>query len=182
MRSFVALWPSPEVVETLDRAVRHVRRRVPEAKWTRREEWHLTLLFLGEVDGALMPGLLEALDRVLDGYPPLDLSLDGWGVFPLSAPRASVVWAGVTGEHLIGLVDGLREAARSAGVRVESRPFVPHLTLARARPPLVTERILRTLGPPPRAGWRSDRIDLVESRRVGESRYRAVRSWETSGR
>ncbi|GAA1469453.1 2'-5' RNA ligase family protein [Nocardiopsis exhalans] len=91
--------------------------------------------------------------------------------------RASVVWAGVRGEGLRELADSLAEAARAAGVPVPSRPFVPHVTLARARPSRDVTDTLRLLGPAPTAGWRADRIHLVQSRPAGPDRYRTVRTW-----
>lgn len=181
MRLFVALWPSQEVLDVLAEAVRRGRGRSPELRWTRAGEWHLTLLFLGEVPEEGVPALTETLGRVLRGRHALDLTLDGWGTFPQRAGHACVFWAGVGGEGLAELVRDLRGAARSAGVAVESRPFVPHLTLARARPARSPEATLRALGGLPPIGWRADRIDLVESRPGRADRYRTVRTWEWAG-
>lgn len=177
MRSFIALWPAPEVLDVLTEAVRRGRRHGSDLRWTRAEEWHLTLLFLGEVPEERVPGLTGALENALGGHPALDLALAGWGTFPQRGGRASVFWAGVEGEGLLELVHDLREAARSARVPIESRPFVPHLTLARARPPRSPDEILRALGASPTIGWRADRIDLVQSRPGRADRYRTVRTW-----
>lgn len=191
MNLFVALWPSTEVRERLAAAVRVARPTAPELHWTRPEEWHLTLAFLGRVAERL-PELSAALERALDGRPVLDLALDGWGTFPQRAEpgtadrgaedrgagnRASVVWAGVAGGGLHDLADDLAEAARGAGVPVPSRPYAAHITLARARPPRDVADTLRLLGPAPRTGWRADRAHLVESRPGGRDRYRTVRTW-----
>ena len=177
MRLFVALWPSKKALGVLAEAVRRGRRHDPDLRWTRVEEWHLTLLFLGEVPEDRVPCLTEALESALGGHPALDLALDGWGTFPQRGGRASVFWVGVEGEGLLELAHDLREAARSVGVPIESRPFVPHLTLARARPPRSPDEILRALGASPTIGWRADRIDLVQSRPGRADRYRTVRTW-----
>lgn len=191
MSLFVALWPSPQVREYLAAAVRAARPTAPGLRWTRPEEWHLTLAFLGEAEGRL-PEISAAMGRALDGRPALDLALDGWGTFPRhdgpgpgdGAPtgrgtgnRASVVWAGVAGDGLLDLAEALAEAARGAGVHVPSRPFVPHITLARSRPPRDATDILRVLGPVSSASWRADRVDLVESRPAERDRYRTARTW-----
>ena len=188
MSLFIALWPSGEVRDRLARAVRAARPAAPELRWTPPEEWHLTLVFLGAA-GEPLPGLSAALERTLVGRPAPDLTLDDWDTFPRRSPRprprdgggggrrASVVWAGVRGEGLHDLADSLAEAARGAGVPVPSRPFVPHITLARARPPREVADTLRLLGPAPTATWRADRIHLVESRPAGQDRYRTVRTW-----
>lgn len=179
MTLFVALWPPDQVRKRLERAVRAARPTAPELRWTPPERWHLTLVFLGE-PAVRVPELSAALERALEGHPPPDLFLDGWGVFPRAGGpghRASVVWAGVRGDGLPELAGALAEAARGAGVPVSSRPFVPHVTLARARRPRDVTRTLRALGPAPDTGWRADRIALVESRPSGPDRYRTVRSW-----
>lgn len=176
MRLFVALWPPQEVLDALGEAVRRGRGHEPGLRWTRREEWHLTLLFLGEVADERVPGLADALERALHGRSAPELALDGWGTFPRSDGPASVFWAGVAGP-LDGLVHDLSAVARTNEVPVASRPFVPHLTLARAGPPRSPAGILRALGDPPRVGWRADRIDLVESRPGRADRYRTARTW-----
>ncbi|MBR8742703.1 RNA 2',3'-cyclic phosphodiesterase [Nocardiopsis sp. MG754419] len=176
MRLFVALWPSEEVLDALGEAVRRGRRHEPRLRWTHSAEWHLTLVFLGDVGEDQVPALTDALHRALDGHTAPELTLDGWGTFPDRGADASVFWAGVDGT-LDGVVDDLTSAARTSGVPVGSRPFVPHLTLARARPPRPPGDILRALGDLPRIGWRADRVDLVESRPARADRYRTARTW-----
>ncbi|GHC78004.1 RNA 2',3'-cyclic phosphodiesterase [Nocardiopsis terrae] len=176
MSLFVALWPSPPVRGQLESAVRAARPTARGLRWSPPRERHLTLVFLGEVGGRL-PELTRALDRALAGRPALDLSLEDWGTFPLRADRAAVLWAGVGGEGLHELAEVLGEAARATGVPVASRPFVPHITLARARPPRDAAETLRALGPAPSADWSVDRVDLVESRPGDPDRYRTVRTW-----
>jgi RNA 2',3'-cyclic 3'-phosphodiesterase len=181
MSLFVALWPSPEARDRLAEAVRAARPASRGLRWTRPQEWHLTLVFLGGA-GDRQPGLGAALERALDGRPAPELTLDGWGTFPRSGgagprKRASVLWAGADGDGLRELAAALAAAARDAGVPVPSRPFVPHVTLARARRRHDVSRTLRALGPALTTGWRADRVDLVESRPKGPDRYRTVRSW-----
>ncbi|MFE9243351.1 RNA 2',3'-cyclic phosphodiesterase [Nocardiopsis sp. NPDC006938] len=181
MPLFVALWPPGRVRDHLRRAVREARPTAPDLRWSPPQGWHLTLVFLGD-PGDRTPRVAEALERALEGRPPLDLTLDGWGVFPRpdepdAGRGASVVWAGVRGDGLTGLATDLADSARRAGVPVSSRPFVPHVTLARSRRPHDVTRTLRALGPAIPTGWRADRVDLVESRPSGPDRYRTVRSW-----
>ncbi|GAB3717415.1 RNA 2',3'-cyclic phosphodiesterase [Nocardiopsis oceani] len=177
MSLFVALWPPQEVVDELAQAVRPARPSATGLRWTRPEEWHLTLAFLGEVPEDRLPELTSALGRALGGHPAPYLAADLWGTFPNRAQRASVLWCGVTGEGLHELAGAVRDAARSAGVPVESRLFVPHITLARARPPRDLTEALRALGPVGATGWRADRVHLVESRPGRQDRYRTARTW-----
>ena len=97
--------------------------------------WHLTLRFLGKTAQPAYEVLLSKLDEadLGDGFT---LGFGGLGAFPRAA-RATVLWLG-TGrgsDRLTDLAAVVEEAAVSAGFMPEERPFHPHLTLSRIRPP-----------------------------------------------
>jgi len=100
-------------------------------KWVRPEQMHLTLVFLGEVAEPSAPAIVDALNRPVDQVP-FDLALSGVGVFP---PRGAptVLWIGAAAgaDDSVELQRHLADRVRRLGVAVESRPFHPHLTLAR---------------------------------------------------
>lgn len=135
MRLFVAVFPPPEIRRSLNEAAQ----RLPTDgfRLTAPERIHLTLKFLGDVGAEDLDRTVEALAPLSDGHGPFDVSPEAFGVFP-SARRARVLWAGV-GEGSEGLgalardVEGLLEGA---GFGHEARPYVPHLTLGRARRPV----------------------------------------------
>ncbi len=104
---------------------------VPGARWVDPAQLHLTLRFIGEVQGDRFRDIAEALTGV--GGAPFDLHLDGLGHFPpRGAPR--VLWAGVaTSEPLAGLRTRVETALASAGLPREGRRFSPHITLARLK-------------------------------------------------
>ena len=136
MRAFVAVDISPQARRTLAEAVESLQGRgVSGVRWVRPSAIHLTLKFLGQVDPSLTPDIMDALGRVASGRSPFRLGLSGLGAFPRpEAPRT--IWAGLEGhlEELEGLQGDVdREVSSSADVPVESRPFVPHLTLGRVR-------------------------------------------------
>lgn len=119
---------------------------------------HLTLRFLGEVDGPRVAPLVELLTPVGRRHAPFALCVEGVGAFPSSA-RPRVVWVGVTEgrSQLEELVRDVRTTL-APGFGEESSAFVPHLTLFRVRGPdeLRAARELldgRRLPPPPRRAW-----------------------------
>jgi len=59
VRLFVAVVPPGDVLDRLAALRRPPR---PGVRWTRREQWHVTLRFLGEVDESAVPALVAALD------------------------------------------------------------------------------------------------------------------------
>ncbi|MFJ9555832.1 RNA 2',3'-cyclic phosphodiesterase [Nocardiopsis sp. NPDC101807] len=179
MRLFVALAPPPDVVETVREAVDRGRRHTPDLRWTPPGAWHLTLLFLGRVDDDLLPGLTGALGRVARNRRSLELAARGWGTFPRSNARTSVLWAGVNGDtQALGiLVDRLRAAADRIGIEVDHRPYVPHITVARSRPARDLSGTVHSLGTLRSRRWEAREMHLVESRPGSADRYRTVRTW-----
>jgi RNA 2',3'-cyclic 3'-phosphodiesterase len=96
------------------------------------DTFHLTLVFLGEVDPPVLDAVDDAL-RLID-EPAFSISLQGLGLFGGDRPRAA--WAGVAPSvPLARLQSRLERAARRAGSRVDHRHFIPHVTLGRFPPP-----------------------------------------------
>src|SRR5919109_4914888 len=116
MRLFVALRPPDETLDEVETAVAPLREAWPRLRWVRRDLWHLTLAFLGEVDDQVAQHLAERLARAARRHPPQVLSFGGGGAFP-RAVRATVVWTGVDGDRrgLGALTDSVAAAARRAG-------------------------------------------------------------------
>lgn len=103
---------------------------MPHARWVERENHHITLRFIGDVDGATAAAFSEALTKV--SCPAFDLTIYGLGSFGHKKPRA--VWAGVAAcASLIALQYAHERAALAAGLPPETRKFIPHVTLARLR-------------------------------------------------
>ena len=128
-RLFVAL----DLPEAIRARLTMLQAGVPGARWVRAESLHLTLRFIGEVDG----GVAEDLDMMLRRVRARAFSfrLSGVGHFgPDRKPH--MLWAGVDrSEALAGLRDRVERAAVSAGLPVEDRKFMPHVTLARLKDP-----------------------------------------------
>ncbi len=116
---------------------------VPGARWVEGDQLHLTLRFIGEVDGALFRDIATALGAV--GGTPFELTLDGLGHFPpRGVPR--VLWAGVgRSDALVSLRTRVESALAGVGVAREGRKFAPHITLARLKgtPPARVGRFLQ---------------------------------------
>jgi len=108
--------------------------------WVKADHIHLTLLFLGEVEEARVPPLVEAIGRDVDAAP-FEIALENVGVFPpRGAPR--VVWVGVAGadEPLQALHAVLAARVAAHGIALESRPFRPHLTIGRFKTSRASDR------------------------------------------
>jgi len=108
------------------------RERSPGLRWVSADNLHLTLRFLGGVEAERLDRLSSALREV--PIQPFEVRLGGPGFFGRAA-AVRVVWLGVEEgrRELERLAEAIEERCLEAGFEAESRPFNPHLTLARAR-------------------------------------------------
>jgi 2'-5' RNA ligase len=126
MRLFVAVALPDSVAESL----MPLQGGVPGARWSTREQLHLTLRFIGEVDGRDAAAIDDALATIR--APRFTLELKGVGEFGGKNPRA--LWAGVRDETSIAhLQRKVESAIQRAGLPPEERKFSPHVSLARLR-------------------------------------------------
>lgn len=141
-RAFVAIPMSDEVIESLSDAQNELRRTETRVSWVAPERLHLTLVFLGDIFSRQARILADALDTAAAEIPPFALRAHGIGFF--GSPRSPrVIWAGLDAPApLMTLHAAMTEAARGMGLKVEERPFRPHLTLGRVRYSRDIDRLL----------------------------------------
>ncbi len=109
------------------------------------DKLHVTLKFLGETPLEMCDDIQRQIVQAVSGQPPILLRVESLGAFPTTA-RPSVVWAGlVDAEPLVAIAKRLETLLEPLGFANESRPFHPHLTLARikGRPPRELFDLLR---------------------------------------
>jgi len=161
-RLFFALWPDEEIrreiVARRERLGRVSRRQVPA------HNLHLTLVFLGNLANERVTGL-ETLAEAVQA-PPSSLTLDRFGWFP----RPRVLWLGGEAPAALARLQAqLHRRVLESGIRLDDRPFRPHVTLFRQvirRPELP--------GPEPLI-WPVRDFVLVES--LPGRPYRVVGRW-----
>lgn len=134
IRSFLAFELPPDVGTVLHRVAREVRGYDLPVKWVKPQNIHLTMVFLGNVRSDDLPPLQEQVQSVCSEYGPFRVALDGIGAFP-NRRNPRVIWLGLAGEleRLSLFRDGLQQTVAPFGIKVEKRPFRPHLTLGRLR-------------------------------------------------
>lgn len=154
-RLFAAIVPPTDVVLALADVTS--RWDVP-GKLVPPENWHITLRFVGGLDDVTWDRWRAGLDES-DLGGPMRVRLGRPGAFP-KPRKATVVFAQVDAPEMEDLAEVVEEATVAAGIDPEERPFHPHLTLARVRPPAdvreLTERTEAT-----GISWTADRIHLM---------------------
>ena len=164
-RVFFALWPGDEVRHQL---FHWQTQNLPSGvSRLHRDDLHLTLHFLGEVE----PPRIEVLKRLADSLRlvAFELVLDRIGYWP----RPQVLWAGPSAipVALVDLHARLGERLREADFGTESREYRPHVTLARkVRQPL-------QVGPLVPLSWPVTELALLESRPGSAPNYRPLARW-----
>lgn len=183
MRLFVALTPPSEVVEELRARISTLRASDSDLRWSRPEQWHLTLAFLGEVGDDARAELTRRLQRAARKHPPLTLSFGSGGRF-----GQRVLWTRVRGDRdgLRRLADTVRAAARRSGLPTEQRPYRPHLTLARATGATTDLRpLVDQLADYDGVAWTATELHLVRSTLGAgpgrSARHEPVGSWPLGG-
>lgn len=175
VRAFFGLpVPAPQS-EELARFVAACAQMAPSFRWTPKENLHLTIRFIGNVERALVEAVADALaDRPLAAFEIEPGEVGSFG----RVRAARVVWLGLrTGaEAATALAAHLEAGCVLAGLRGESRPYQAHITLARARSRAGAS--LPELPAVPRVKpWRADHLVLYSSRltRTGAV-YEAMRT------
>ena len=107
-----------------------LRGGLPGARWIDTENYHITLRFIGDVEGHVADEIAYALDRV--ERPPFMLALTGVGQFGGKKPNS--VWAGVDAKpELIQLQAEIERICQRLRLSADPRKFVPHVSLARLK-------------------------------------------------
>ena len=137
-RIFIAIELPASVRQKIKVHIDRLRASVPEATaaWSREENLHLTLKFLGDTPVSQIETLAQAAKRSTGKTHSFELIVKGSGAFPQRGqPR--VLWVGI--EDISGqlgkLQHALEQECAQAGFAPEQRPFHPHLTIARLRKP-----------------------------------------------
>lgn len=147
------------------------------ARWVDVENYHLTLRFIGDVEGRLADEIANALDRVQ--RPTFPLTLSGVGAFGSRKPHA--VYAGVAPSADLHALQGeIERICQRLGVAADPRKFTPHVTLARLRSssPADVARYLSARGNFAAMPFRADRFVLMSSRdSVGGGPYVVEEAW-----
>ena len=127
LRLFVGL----DLPDTVRDRLSFLQGGVPDARWLRPETLHLTLRFIGEVDGGTAADIDVALSRVR--APGFELWLDGAGCFGASKRPHSLHILAARSDPLQGLHDRVDRAVVMAGQAPDDRKFLPHVTVARLK-------------------------------------------------
>lgn len=142
LRAFIAVDLSESVRSSLGQVQEVFKRQGFRIKWVRPANIHLTLKFLGNIEGADVEKILGAMAQAAKDRKTISLVTKGIGVFPDSR-RPRVIWVGLSGqlEMLQDLQRSLEGHLADLGFPKESRGFKAHLTLGRVKGKINSDRL-----------------------------------------
>jgi RNA 2',3'-cyclic 3'-phosphodiesterase len=103
----------------------------PFSRWVHEQDYHITLAFLGRATEEQLELAQQKVSQEISGSKSFSLYIDHLGFFGREeAPR--IFWAGVQEEPFLhSLRNQVFTACQNSGFKLETRPFHPHITLAR---------------------------------------------------
>ncbi|CAB49026.1 RNA 2',3'-cyclic phosphodiesterase [Pyrococcus abyssi] len=132
MRAFIAIDVSEEVRDSLIKAQEFIGTRDAKIKFVERENLHITLKFLGEIDEATAQEIKEILAEIAKRHKKHEVRVKGIGVFP-NPNYIRVIWAGVENdEEIRKIAEEIDKALSKLGFKREEK-FIPHVTIGRVK-------------------------------------------------
>jgi RNA 2',3'-cyclic 3'-phosphodiesterase len=107
--------------------------RNDSVNWTHIDNIHITLAFLGDTHESMINEIYPVLSKKCSGFGSFQLILRGCGIFrSLSDPR--IIWTGIgSSEKLTGLNTSIISGLKEINIKLEDRPYNPHLTVGRVK-------------------------------------------------
>lgn len=134
LRLFAAVDLPPSSKDQVERAISPWRERLPNARWVKPENWHVTVKFMGRTYPRLVEKVHEACEAAASGIRPFRVELAGLGVFPRPT-KARVFWVGLDDEGGLAALAAALDRELEREFPPEKRGFTAHLTVARLNPP-----------------------------------------------
>ena len=161
-RLFIAIELPATLRKQVQDHIDQLKKALPDARasWTREENLHLTIKFLGDTPVNRVEALSQAAARAAAQVSPFEIIIGGCAAFPTRGqPR--VLWIGI--EDPTGaqnkLYRALEDECAEAGFAREQRPFHPHLTVARLRKPQGSHRVAELYG---EMGFTNQQVSVSE--------------------
>ncbi len=162
MRVFYAIEFEGGIKEYIYEKLLIVKNKSINGSFSRKENIHLTLKFIGEVNNNEIKTLSLALDQIAAGKDSFDLFMNRIGTF--NRGNKSIIWIGTEkNRKLIWLYENLEEILFQSGYSKDTRGFSPHITLGR-QVKLKPDEDLSDISIARNA--RINKISLMESTRV----------------
>jgi 2'-5' RNA ligase len=167
MRSFIAIAIPDSVKLQLQNSVKLLMNQGVDVTWCTKDQFHLTLAFLGETSPAILPHISEKLTQLCATVQPFTCRAYGYGFFG-SKRNPKTLWVGAEPVRELGrLNESLWEMLKKFGFQTEPDAFRPHITLGRCKERARNHPLVLAMDEAEQVdfgSWLVDGITLFESR------------------
>lgn len=134
VRTFIAVLLTDELKSRISTVQDQFKDLAPEVKWVARENLHVTLKFLGDVDSGRIEAVCSAMASAVEGVEAFSMGVSGVGAFP-NPRRPRTVWVGLDSgaESLAEVAQRVDSALAGLGFPKEDRKFTGHVTIGRVK-------------------------------------------------
>lgn len=134
IRTFLAIPLPSELRDYLFQLKKPIQNKEDRINWTRSENIHITLNFLGETDSEHIKDQASGLAKLVANYPTFEMGTMDTGVFPhANNPRVLWVSAAAYNTTLNDFKSDLNNHLKFIGYQLDKRKFQPHITLGRVK-------------------------------------------------
>ena len=133
IRTFIALPTQPNAWQAIAEIQIKLKATQADVKWESQDKFHITLVFLGNVEQSKLDSLSTALAKSIQQFPSFTMRYESLGAFPnIHNPR--VVWIGTKSDQsVLDLQAMVGRVCTEFGFPKEDRAFHPHITLGRVK-------------------------------------------------
>ncbi|WP_448587594.1 RNA 2',3'-cyclic phosphodiesterase [Thermocrinis sp.] len=133
LRVFVGFFSTKTIQEHVER-IKEQADDFIKGKWVEPQNYHMTFHFIGDVSEGMIMDIIKGVQEVAQRHKAIKVKYKSLGVFP-DIERARVLWIGVAenGESLRNLAKDIYTTNRKLGIKSDSKPFHPHITICRIK-------------------------------------------------
>ncbi len=135
MRSFIGIFPPPPVQAAIADLLIPLTTDPHAVRWEREEKFHITLKFLGDILPDQLREIEFRLRESVKAINPFEIRLASLGCFP-SRQTPKIVWLGPAAgddDRMNDCRSAVENTCAAAGLKEETRPFHPHITVGRVK-------------------------------------------------
>lgn len=130
MRVYIAIDFENDIKNYLDKITSSIRNHCIKGSFTRKNNFHLTIRFIGEIDNLQIAKINEVIDKVVLNINPFELLIDDLGVF--TRKKTNILWLGIKENPILSeLHKELADLLKKSKIPFYDKGYMPHITLGR---------------------------------------------------
>ncbi|WP_297428076.1 RNA 2',3'-cyclic phosphodiesterase [Clostridium sp.] len=130
MRVYIAIDFEDIIKDYFDKTTSYIKNHCIEGSFTKKNNFHLTIRFIGEVDNLQISKIKEVLDMAALKINPFELLVNNLGIF--KRKKTNILWIGIEENAVLSeLHKGLSSQLKEWKIPFYDKLFMPHITLGR---------------------------------------------------